>query len=141
MGAVTTGGLIHLQETPEGGGRYMVLLPDTPEWARVGTPVLVIRDPDNGDHADLLNRALIDNYGRTELVWLAEDLAAALRATIAQRDEAQSAQLWMVDQDELAAALTRAERAETALAVLRRHVGDDAYNALMSPPATGDDQP
>jgi hypothetical protein len=45
MGAVTTGGLIHLQETPEGGGRYMVLLPDTPEWARVGTPVLVIRDP------------------------------------------------------------------------------------------------
>jgi hypothetical protein len=45
MGAVTTGGLIHLQETPEGGGRYMVLLPDTPEWACVGTPVLVIRDP------------------------------------------------------------------------------------------------
>jgi hypothetical protein len=44
MGAVTRG-LIHLQETPEGPGRHMVLLPDTADWARVGTPVLVIRDP------------------------------------------------------------------------------------------------
>jgi hypothetical protein len=64
MGAVTTGGLIHLQETPEGGGRYMVLLPDTPEWARVGTPVLVIRDPGVAD---------------VRAARLADDLAAIVR--------------------------------------------------------------
>jgi hypothetical protein len=66
-----------------------------PAFDHTGMPVLVVADPDQGDHTELLDRAdhdlhmlKVGGYGYTSD--LVADLLAVLRATLAQRDEARA---------------------------------------------------
>jgi hypothetical protein len=65
-----------------------------PDFDHTGMPVLVVANPDQGDHADLLavfDQVVAELDARAIMPVTREQLtemAAALRATLAQRDEA-----------------------------------------------------
>jgi hypothetical protein len=131
-----------------------------PDFDHTGLEVLVIANPDHGDHADLLAEA--DGRHRPDsnaiCVWCrclwpcqVASLATALRATLAQRDEARArvAELealpspfslddegdftWLMYEhpDGVRCTVTQVDCAPVL----------ETLRALVSPPTAGDDQP
>jgi hypothetical protein len=127
----------HTPHDPNAPMYPAVILPTTPEWDLAGREVLVIRDPGDSDHTDLLDRAdRAQQATEYNPVALIAELAEALRATLAQRDEARTARVV-----ELEAALRDAidwmddpEGGPSSNDLV------DRWRALVSPPTTGDDR-